>query len=110
MAEPLPKLEIPFTEGDRLPPLTGTLKDTDLTGCEITLVITRPTDVIEKVATLDDDPTTGKYSFAWDDGDLVAGVGQECLLRFSDADDMRSTLLRFTIDVAVEPVVTEVAP
>jgi hypothetical protein len=108
MAEPLPKLDIAFTEGDTLPPLTGSLKGTDLSTGAVTLRITQPDGtVVELDAEPVDGGTDGRFAFEWGADDLVAGKGQECLLRYEDEDGALMTLLRFTIDVDVEPALEE---
>lgn len=98
----LPRLATTFTDGDRLPKLTGVVKNTNLTGQIVRLSLARPTDILTKDATLTDAPN-GAFEFAWAAGDLVAGVGQVALLRLIDGSGLMRTLGLFLIDVQEVP-------
>lgn len=91
-----------WTDGDRLPELVGVLKDVDLAGQTISLVIERPTTVLDKTATIIDS-TQGSFKIEWAATDLVAGRGQKATLFIEDASTLRTTLARFLIDVEEDP-------
>lgn len=98
MSEKLSLLDVRYTEGDRLPPLIGTLKESDFAGATVTLTIRRPTTVLVKTAVV----TDGEFSVEWADDDLVAGIGQEALVRVTLLSGEKMTLLRFLIDIGEE--------
>lgn len=104
MASALPILAVPFTAGDRLPVLVGTVVDTNLTSKIVRLTLARPEPdgVLVKDATIVD-AAQGTFSFAWDAGDIVAGVGQVAVLQLIDDTGLALTLLRFQLDIGGLP-------
>lgn len=90
-------LPFQWTEGDTLPQLPLVVPDEDITGWTITLQLRRPSDVIEKTATITDGPT-GQFVFSWAATDLVAGQRQLATVRLVNlAGDVET--LRFFINV-----------
>ena len=100
--ESLPKLEVLFTAGDRLPTLAGVIENTDLTGHTVRLNLARPSAALQKDATITD-ASAGAFEFAWIAGDIEEGIGQQALLRLITPGGLSLTLGRFVIDVLGVP-------
>lgn len=98
----LKTLDIPYSEGDRLPSIVGVVVDRDITGETVHVVVLTPDGVLEKTATLTD-PTNGEFTIEWEAEELVQGIGQEVLIRLEDTDAKFRTLARFLIDVGEVP-------
>ncbi len=98
-----PSLPGKLTAGDRRPNLTGRVPY-DATGYTYTLTIKRPGDseLLVKAADVqayDADAGTTAFTFAWEDGDLVAGDRQLCEVIEHDADGLAMTFPEFLINV-----------
>ena len=100
-----PIFEILYSEGDVLPEMLGVLKDFDLTGHTIQLNLQRPTDVLEKMASIVD-PLQGIFNFIWTATDLVKGFGQLGIIRIFDPTSKSQTLARFQLNIHEVPVPT----
>lgn len=102
---PLPRFPHVFTEGDTGPSINGAYLDDngdpyDFTGQSVGVEVGAPTSLsFSATVTV---PSSGEFSIDWPSG-LVAGEGQEVLVRKTDASGDDSTLARFLIDVLPEP-------
>ena len=78
MSLELNRFDYEWTEGDTLPEITGTLRDTDISvGYTITLRVARPGVAALAIAHTDTDPLNGGFKFVWGGGDLVEGPDQQ---------------------------------
>jgi hypothetical protein len=97
-----PKFPHCWVEGDRLPAMTCTLVDKDLTAYTVTLHLRRIDGTVLIKAATAIDLEQGHFSFDWAEGDLVAGYNQEAEVQFVDGDDKPLTSKLFLIDVRPE--------
>ena len=98
MSLELNRFDYEWTEGNTLPEITGTLRDTDISvGFTITLRVARPTTalVIAHTAT---DPLNGGFKFVWGPNDLIEGPDQQSSVTIVSPSGTITTK-RFLIDV-----------
>lgn len=101
----LQRLPVDYTEGDRLPVIGGRILKFDLTDYTLVLTLEQPDKtVVTRAGVIDDASAEGStFHFDWEDGDLVVGNGQLCVVRMLDTDEKPETIARFLIDVARLP-------
>lgn len=97
-----PKIPFCWVEGDRLPEITCTYKDQDLTGYTVTLHVHRKDDSVIVINADPIDLLQGQVKFPWGVGDLVAGINQRCEIQFVDGAGLPLTSKLFLIDVREE--------
>ena len=112
MSEPLPKIDLPWTEDDTGPPLPFEDTDNSLAGGTVKLKIIRPgtATVLVKTVTavfsadgqITDSGPPGKGQFTFVTGDLVPGLNQECAFEFIVGGVSEHTD-RFLLDVVADP-------
>ena len=95
-----PKIPFEWVEGDRLPEIVCTLEDQDLSAfTSVRLHVRRKDDSVVVINAIAIDFVQGHFRFPWGDGDLVAGINQECEIEFVDAGGLPLTSKLFLIDV-----------
>ena len=97
-----PKFPHCWVEGDRLPEIVGTLKDTDLSSFTVTLHLTKKDGTVVIISSVGIDLTQGHFRFPWGVGDLVEGMNQRCEIQFVNASGLPLTSKLFLIDVRGE--------
>ena len=93
-----PIFDVLYSDGDQLPTMAGVLKDFDLTGYTVRLILQRPNDVLTKDAAIVDAPN-GLFQFTWEPDDLESGIGQIGLLKIIDGGGKSMSLAHFQLDV-----------
>lgn len=97
-----PIFDILYSDGDQLPTMAGVIKDFDLAGWTVRLLLQRPNDVLTKDAAIVD-AANGLFQFTWNPGDLEPGIGQIALMKAIDPGGKSMSLAKFQLDVRKVP-------